>query len=275
MELGEKLRQARLKAGLSQRQLCGGEITRNMLSQIEHGTSNPSVSTLCFLARRLGLPVSYFLEEDGLVSSNGSCMADAWAAFEAGDPSGALSRLEEYRGPDDAFDREYALLKALTLLSLAEREIRAGRKVHGKKFLNQARELEQKLSWLPEIIRRRMKLEFRLGEAIPEAALDSLDETLLIHGAAALEAGSPVRAAAFLDACQDREGPDWCLLRARIYLAQQEYAAAAKLLQRVEEAMPETAVPLLEQCFSALGDYRLAYHYACKQRKGHSSNDRT
>ena len=35
MTLGEKIRQARLEAGLSQRQLCGGEVTRNMLSQIE------------------------------------------------------------------------------------------------------------------------------------------------------------------------------------------------------------------------------------------------
>ena len=34
MSLGEKLRQARLEAGLSQRALCGGEITRNMLSRI-------------------------------------------------------------------------------------------------------------------------------------------------------------------------------------------------------------------------------------------------
>ena len=53
MELGERLRQARINAGLSQRQLCGDEITRNMLSQIEHGTCNPSVSTLCYLAKRL------------------------------------------------------------------------------------------------------------------------------------------------------------------------------------------------------------------------------
>ena len=34
MELGEKLRRARLEAGFSQRALCGDEITRNMLSQI-------------------------------------------------------------------------------------------------------------------------------------------------------------------------------------------------------------------------------------------------
>ena len=37
MDLGQKLRQARKDAGLSQRQLCGDVITRNMLSQIESG----------------------------------------------------------------------------------------------------------------------------------------------------------------------------------------------------------------------------------------------
>ena len=50
MDLGQKLRQARLEAGLSQRQLCGEEITRNMLSQIENGTARHSMDTLRFLA---------------------------------------------------------------------------------------------------------------------------------------------------------------------------------------------------------------------------------
>ncbi len=34
MELGKKLRQARQEAGLTQTQLCGTEITRNMLSRL-------------------------------------------------------------------------------------------------------------------------------------------------------------------------------------------------------------------------------------------------
>ena len=55
MELGEKLRQARMNAGLSQRQLCGEVITRNMLSLIEHGSAKPSMETLKLLADRLGL----------------------------------------------------------------------------------------------------------------------------------------------------------------------------------------------------------------------------
>lgn len=64
MELGEKILQARTAAGLSQRQLCGDVITRNMLSQIEHGTAKPSMATLRYLASRLEKPLSYFLEED-------------------------------------------------------------------------------------------------------------------------------------------------------------------------------------------------------------------
>ena len=40
MDIGSRIKQARLEAGLSQRQLCGDTITRNMLSLIENGTAN-------------------------------------------------------------------------------------------------------------------------------------------------------------------------------------------------------------------------------------------
>ena len=64
MELGQLLKQARLEAGLSQRQLCGDEITRNMLSQIENGSAKPSMETLRYFATQLGKPISFFLEEE-------------------------------------------------------------------------------------------------------------------------------------------------------------------------------------------------------------------
>lgn len=63
MTMGEKLRAARLEAGLSQRQLCQGLITRNMLSQIENGSAKPSLPTLQALAARLDKHVQYFLED--------------------------------------------------------------------------------------------------------------------------------------------------------------------------------------------------------------------
>ena len=76
MELGSLLKQARLEAGLSQRQLCGEEITRNMLSRIENGSARPSMGTLRYLAARLGKPVSFFLGE-AAVSPNGACLTRA------------------------------------------------------------------------------------------------------------------------------------------------------------------------------------------------------
>ena len=119
MELGEKLRQARLKAGLSQRQLCGDTITRNMLSQIESGKAGPSMTTLQYLAGQLGKPVSYFLEEDTAVSANISAMEQARQAYSHRDYEQVLQILEEYQQPDPLFDQEYAYLMALSALERA------------------------------------------------------------------------------------------------------------------------------------------------------------
>ena len=69
MDLGAKLLNARLEAGLSQRELCGDRITRNMLSQIEHGAATPSMKTLQYLAQRLNKPLSYFLDENPAYSN--------------------------------------------------------------------------------------------------------------------------------------------------------------------------------------------------------------
>lgn len=65
--LGEKIRQLRLQLGITQRDLAGDKITRNMLSLIESGAASPSVSTLVYIAERLGTPAGYFFtstEED-------------------------------------------------------------------------------------------------------------------------------------------------------------------------------------------------------------------
>ena len=111
MELGEKLRLTRLEAGLSQRALCGDEITRNMLSRIENGAARPSMKTLGCLAARLGKPVSYFLEEDTVCSPNQKIMTAARQLFDGKDYTGAMQALAQYRAPDEIYDRERQLLE--------------------------------------------------------------------------------------------------------------------------------------------------------------------
>lgn len=61
MTLGQKIKTARQAKGLTQKQLVGDYITRNMLSKIENDAATPSVRTLEYLARALEVPTSFFL----------------------------------------------------------------------------------------------------------------------------------------------------------------------------------------------------------------------
>ena len=100
MTLGQKLLAARLEAKLTQRELCEGIITRNMLSQIEHNSAHPSMETLRRLAGRLGKPVSFFLDEDAAVSANQDCIQKARQALNAEDYAAAREHLAVFRQPD-------------------------------------------------------------------------------------------------------------------------------------------------------------------------------
>lgn len=114
MELGEKIRKARLEAGLSQRQLGGEEITRNMLSLIEHGTAKPSMKTLRYLAQRLGKSISYFLEEGAEdpteLTRSADTLRQAAEALEEGKAIYAAQLLEQVSSP--LLRREKLLLRA-------------------------------------------------------------------------------------------------------------------------------------------------------------------
>ena len=260
MELGKRIREARLALGLSQRQLCGDEITRNMLSQIENGSARPSMDTLRYMAARLGKSVSYFLEEETVTSPNQTLMADARAEYRAGNWQNALSTLEGYRGKDPLFDEEAALLKYLALTALAEDALDDGREIYAVDLLERAGEA-QSIYISPETERRRLEL---LARAAGKAEyLPSIDEELLLR--ARLEPDA-VRCAALLDAAQDRSGPEWNYLRGKAHAAAGAYEAAAKCLKAAEEAFPTETAPLLEQCYRELEDYKMAYFYACKQR---------
>ena len=63
MKIGEKIKKLRTSKLMTQSDLVGGEITRNMLSQIENGSANPSLDTVRYIASRLNVSVGYLLSE--------------------------------------------------------------------------------------------------------------------------------------------------------------------------------------------------------------------
>ena len=200
MDIGKRLKQARLEAGLSQRQLCGETITRNMLSLIENGTARPSMDTLTYLAGRLGKPVSYFLEESAVTSPNTDRMGEARSAFAAERYAEALDTLKSYQGPDETFDWEKRLLEALCCMALAEQAIREGRLPYAETLLALA---EQAGAETPYFLRENRQALLSLKARIrPELAKAiCVDAALLQKAEGETE---PARAAALLDAMEEQ-----------------------------------------------------------------------
>jgi tetratricopeptide (TPR) repeat protein len=62
-KLGERMREARMAAGLSQAQLGAPYFTRAHVSAIELGKIRPAMRSLEHMARKLGKPPSYFLDD--------------------------------------------------------------------------------------------------------------------------------------------------------------------------------------------------------------------
>ena len=262
MSIGERLRQARLEAGLSQRSLCENIITRNMLSQIENGSAVPSVQTLQLLAEKLRRPVGYFFGEES--RERPDSLEKAWKALAERDPERAEACLEAAVRPGAVEER---LLKDRILLAKAEKAAREDRKPYALSLLAKLRQPDQ-----PELERRKLLLS---AELEPEKApalvkkLPSLDRELMIRARAVLD-DNPRRAGELLDAAEDHQSPDWAFLRGLAWQRQQQYEQAARCFHVAEKTYPRETARELEICYRELEDFKQAYYYACCQKQDRS-----
>lgn len=55
--IGQRIKEARLAKKMTQAEVVGDFITRNMLSQIESGSALPSMKTLAYLSSVLGIQI--------------------------------------------------------------------------------------------------------------------------------------------------------------------------------------------------------------------------
>ena len=65
MNIGTKIKTLRLERSMTQTELAGEHITRNMLSLIESGSAQPSLSTITYISEQLGVPAGYLLADEG------------------------------------------------------------------------------------------------------------------------------------------------------------------------------------------------------------------
>lgn len=262
MELGQRIKEARLEKGLSQRELCGNMITRNMLSLIENGSARPSMDTLRYLARALEKPMSYFLGEV-VISPNQTLILDARNL--SGEQ--VIRTLQNYQTPDPVFDPEYYLLIALGFMEMAQVALEENRCHMAAQLLAQAgRAGEQTPYYTPELEMRRVVLGHRAKVAALEELvyyLPDIEPALMLKAHAALEEKQYDRCGALLDAVEKRDG-FWYFLRGEVYLAKKAYAPAAEHFQKAEDWGGQQVYSRLEECYRELGDFEKAYYYIRK-----------
>jgi len=160
--LGDRLRQLRVSAGLTQTDLAADRFSKEYISQIERGKTRPTRETIDWLAARLGVDPTFLASG---VSTDERARAEAILARAE-----ALAELREY---DRAIDEYTSALGAVVATGAAELQVRAlsgeaWARMHGGEpraaigLLEQARELVEAPSFADL---DRSEVVFRLGVA--------------------------------------------------------------------------------------------------------------
>ncbi len=177
MNIGEKIRELRVAKLMTQSELVGNHITRNMLSCIENGTAQPSLATILYIASRLGVPAGFLLAEEGdeIVYRKMNSLSNIKRAYAAGDWRGCRSLcLSACPEPDD----EISLLLADCDAGIAAEEFWHGRLRSSCRFFDEALGYADKTIYATEHIKAKASVYFRYMLRIsPTLYSDALDDS--------------------------------------------------------------------------------------------------
>src|SRR5262245_58622794 len=207
IQVGARLKAARTRAGMTQRELAEPRYTKAYVSALEHGLIKPSMAALRYLARRLGtVPEAFLADQD-----TQWVRLDAELRLAAGDWRAAADRFQAIVDADAV-----GAPRGLALLGLAEATYRLG---DGRRVIALATEARELLAasgrpaeaaratyWLAaghhstdDPARARMLFE-ELLQSAGSAADPELRVRVLISLAAVLTyAGEPVPAIGLLE----------------------------------------------------------------------------
>jgi tetratricopeptide (TPR) repeat protein len=114
LRLGERMRQLRVAASMTQTDLAGDRFSKEYMSQIERGKTRPTRETIDWLAQRLGVDAGF--------------LANGVSADERGRVDAALARAEallEARRNDEALEEFEGIRAAVLATGMQELESRA------------------------------------------------------------------------------------------------------------------------------------------------------
>ncbi|MEE1357931.1 MAG: helix-turn-helix transcriptional regulator [Clostridia bacterium] len=294
-EIGEKIRKLRKSKGLTQAQLAGNAITRNMLSLIENGSASPSIQTLEYLSDRLGVSAAYFFMRDYRDTDQ--------ALQKKRDEIKLLYQKKEYLLCIEAIDEcytsnleeipdEFLLIASESAMQLGKKYTLRGAFESGSMYLRKAYEYSQKCPYSTEWI----DANIFVYEAIIENSdcpVQSLDKDyfLKIRRSTGYEMYNYLFAISLIDEKRSEDAAQFLKFNKMIEPAHKEHINAKFMMLTENKDIKRQALETLcamikkapsypldavtrylilkdiEFCARALEDFAMAYKYATMRLK--------
>ncbi len=280
MTIGEKIKKLRNEKMMTQSQLVGEEITRNMLSRIESDEAKPSLGTLLYLAKRLNVPAGYLLadEKEDAVYAKSFVLAQIKEAYKSGSYQISRQMCIEFGLGDD----EIVMIAAESAFALAVEDFNKGKLKKAVDYFDEAILYCERTAYFTEHIRAAACMYIRyMRNLSPNLSSAVIDENAVEHFCAmknsfcryiyAVEGveNSHTTFASTYVANGEREDPTVLHLGAKIDMVHGNYRLASIKLERVLTNNYEVSLPVLyavfadlEACSKATNNFKSAYEYS-------------
>ncbi len=280
MNIGKKIKELRTKKLMTQAELAGDVITRNMLSCIENGSAQPSLGTLRHIAAKLGVPVGYLLadEAEDILYAKMSEMKDIKNAYLSGNYKICRdmcinTQIEE--------DDEVSLIAAECSLAIAKEQFADGFLRSTAYYLDEAISFADNTAYYTDHIRSTAAIYFRYMRSISATLTsDIIDEEAEIKPFAfddfskyaiafeALERGNARLVQYFTSSLE--EGSPYALhIRARVAMNERRFDRAYEDLyailinpHKIQEPLMYFVFCDLEICCKEQKNFKGAYEYS-------------
>ncbi len=270
--LGQKIKMLRKRRKITQTELVGDRITRNMLSSIESGNANPSLDTLRYIAERLSVSVSYLIsEEENDLSfyEKKDRLPKIYRAYEA----------KRYKAVIDLaaslsdFDDELSLILSSSHLEYAKELISNGSLVSAEKNLKISEEYAEKTRMNTEYIKAQIPMYSAICKNIqsPLLEFDAPKYRASVAGSVEYEFFKYMTQ----DFSYSFENSMFALhMEAKNLIKERNYLLAIKRLLTAAELIKQENYNAfvifsiygdLEYCYKQIYDYENAYLYSTKR----------
>lgn len=269
-DLGRRIKERRKKLGITQAQLCGDYMTRNMLSRIETGDANPSLETLLFISQKLKLPPSFFLCRDAKEEAEYTKtvrIKDARRMLGTGQYKKCIDICSELPSDDDevsfiivnaqimwaiSFFDKGELMEAMQHLEFAETAL------HQTVYMFS--EMLSQIKFLRSLIRSLSEGELPDAYSLPRMVPVFFSKDRFFYITALTQSAFPKE-------CLSETSIYRAHLEARELMSTEAYEEACSHLEKVFADAPDAyakyfALLDLERCKSKLDDFKSAYEYA-------------